>query len=443
MGMTRRLQLLVPLALVVACGSQNANPAVLHLAEGGTAKSAAVAPATSGSSASSAGGDYELTGTLPSGTPDDAAAWTLSGGRSDTRALKQALHTTALDVATTAGKSWSWSPCSQDAAVSSDGAVSGCAVAVPAGSPVSAGSGSTSSGSSSSGSGSAPAPIQPSYSPPPTPPDVPEATVRKAVAPVFEALGISLDDVTFETGPYGGSGSFDPTVGGLQVVGLTTRVDVDNRGRISSASGWLGTPDEADLYPLITAKAAFDAIPIAPRMMALCPVGPDGKGCVEPQPQKVTGAHLGLLAQPLQARGTILVPAWLFEVSGAAQPVAQLAVQGKYLGAPAQEPVPPASTDPVPPTTTAVPIDAAYKGATPNEVVVQYGDSGSCPHTGVTHDVKEDATSVHVVLQADARKPMTMCTDDYHPVKVTIELQAPLGDRTVVDGSGGKPVPVG
>lgn len=87
-------------------------------------------------------------------------------------------------------------------------------------------------------------------------------------------------------------------------------------------------------------------------------------------------------------------------------------------------------------------FDAAYGTDEPREVVVQYGDSSSCPHERVTHAVTESADRVVVTLTADAQDPGRACTADYRQRLVPVRLQEPLGDRVLVDGSRGEQVPV-
>jgi hypothetical protein len=279
---------------------------------------------------------------------------------------------------------------------------------------------------------------------------VPEATVTTAAAAVLTAVGLDIADAQVTTTGYGGSVTVDRRVGGLEAVGLTTRVDVDPTGAVTGASGWLGAAREGDSYPLISAQQAFDELPEVPRML-MCPVGPDGKGCLEPAPVQVTGAHLGLSLQPLADGGQVLVPSWLFEVKGSSEPVVGVAVQHRFLPTPSpvaptttvtDEPAPPPSSVEPAPARVPLAFDAAYRASVPEAVVVQYGDSSSCPHQDVTPAVKESADSVVVLLEADPMQPLVACTEDYRAVRLTVKLQAPLGDRAVIDGSTGKPVPL-
>ena len=87
-------------------------------------------------------------------------------------------------------------------------------------------------------------------------------------------------------------------------------------------------------------------------------------------------------------------------------------------------------------------FDAAYGTDEPREVVVQYGDSSSCPHARVTHTVQETAERVVVTLEADAMDPGRACTADYRQMLVYVALASPMGDRVLVDGSRNEPVKV-
>lgn len=114
--------------------------------------------------------------------------------------------------------------------------------------------------------------------------------------------------------------------------------------------------------------------------------------------------------------------------------------------APAPAPAPRSLPPPASPSPgagrAAFSFDAAYGTDEPYEVVVQYGDSSSCPHENVRHVVRETADQVVVTLEADAMSPERACTADYRQMLVPIRLASPLGDRVLVDGSRNEPVPV-
>jgi hypothetical protein len=443
----------------VSSSSGSSEPRPLRLASGGTA--AQRDAALSAGSSSSSG--YRLTGTLPAGQPDDAPAYTLSGGPADAdvvAALAKALdagtpvrdgkgwRAGGLFVSGDAGQSWWFAPCAKDMPVSDDVRV-GCAVATPGGAPVPA----PAPAPGVTGGGTAAAPPPPSSapvrSPAPAPDPMPKDDVRAAVKPVLEAVGLDVSDARVDTWAYGGSATVSRTVGGLEAMGLDTSVQVDAEGHVQGASGFLGSADRGDSYPLITAQDAYDQLPPLARAM-LCPVGPDGQGCGQPEPTEVTGAHLGLLLSALTDGGQALVPAWLFEIKGWTAPQPVVAVQEKYLPKPAEptaDPGTPGAVPPAPPVAggparEAFSFDKAARGDQPDQLVVTYGDSSTCVHENVTAQAKEDADTVYVVLEADTRDPDVACTEDYKPVERTLRLQAPLADRKVVDASSGKPVPL-
>lgn len=461
--MATRMQVLAPLGTVVAVvgvvaavtllnpGGRTHSPRVLQLASGSAAPKSAA-------SDSRAGGAYKVTGRLPSGTPADAAAWTFdAAGSARVAELATALHTTkaAVQISDGSSRQWTYSACAGETSVSSDGA-STCAVASP-GVAVGPGTGSGTSSSSGSGPAVADAPVRspmpidgigrgkPLASPPPA---VPKDVMVKAATPVFAALGLDVSQATVDTSPYGGSAVLNPLLSGLDTVGFTTSVSMDASGKVRYASGFLGDPTMGDSYPVISAQQAFDELP-AFAHLDLCrlPAAGEPAGCGAPPALEITGAHLGLLMQPLAGNDEALVPAWLFEVQGSDYPISQVAVAKKYL---ATDPVPTpnASDQPLPSAvapanpSTPLSVDAASRGAKPNELVVQYGDSSSCPWQHVTHKVKEDSTTIYMLLQADPRKPGIACTADYLPRKVTVELQSPLADRKVVDATTAKAVPV-
>lgn len=489
--MSARSKVLAPLATVAAVAavavtatlladghSGSRSPRVLRLAAAAVAKEAATV---------SGGGAYRLTGELPAGKPSDASAWTLPSGPGPAEPvarLAEALHAGTpqragsgwsaggLRVNGEAGRSWYFSPCGPEVPVTSEGPV-GCA-ATDVGSGVSGsgsvssgstGSGSASSGSVSSGSATAepapatspgsgvPQPPDAKLPPPPAPGPAPktptEADVRAAAAAVLDAVGLQGEPAQVNVYPGGGSLAVEPAVGGLRSVGRTTRVEVDQNGRLTGANGWLGEPVKADTYPLITAREAFDALPVMPRMMMSCPVSPQG-GCQEPPPAEIIGAHLGLTVAQLAEGGQVLLPAWLFDVKGSDEPVPAVAVEPRYLSS-GSDPGNPDPGNPPPgkptqvfpaPSRSQLSFDHAYRSTTAAAVVVQYGDSGSCPHQNVQQIVKEDATTVRVFLDADSGPEGVACTDDYHPVKLEVPLQGPLGDRKVVDGSTGREIAV-
>jgi hypothetical protein len=87
-------------------------------------------------------------------------------------------------------------------------------------------------------------------------------------------------------------------------------------------------------------------------------------------------------------------------------------------------------------------FDAAYADVSPKVLVVQYGDSGSCPSVAVRHDVVERSDRIVVTLTRTPMPTDRACTADYQIKLVRIALTNPLGSREVVDGSRTMPVPI-
>ncbi len=447
--MTSRAKVLAPLGtfvVVVAVGvtatlvwspSGGHGPRLLHLAAG---RSASSAP-----SLAVAGGGYTLVGTLPSGTPADAPAWTLTSGSAGSDLIARLAtafragrptrtgtgwRAGGLIVSGEAGQSWWYSQCGMDRGVTSTGAGAlgvpapavssavGCAVAAP--------------GASSGG-----------VAPPPAidPPATPASVVTSAAAPVLEALSLSGGTVT--TSGYGGSVTVTRRVGALEAVGLATRVDIDREGVVQSASGWLGGIAKADSYPLVSAREALGTLRELPRL-DVCRIGPDGKGCVPPAPLTVTGAHLGLSLQALTGNGQVLVPSWLFDVKGSSEPLVAVAVQTRFLGGdePTADPGTGSSPGAGPGSRVLFGFDTAKAGATPRVLVLGYSDSSSCPHAHVTPLVKESSDTVYVQLESDARPLGIACTANALAKTVDVTLQSALAGRTVVDLTDDKTVPL-
>jgi hypothetical protein len=95
-----------------------------------------------------------------------------------------------------------------------------------------------------------------------------------------------------------------------------------------------------------------------------------------------------------------------------------------------------------PPARQAFGFDAAFAHPDPLVLVVRYGDSSSCPSTAVRHEVLQEPDRVVVTLTRTPLPTDQICTSNYAAKLVRIPLTAPLGSRTVIDGSRQKPVPI-
>lgn len=285
--------------------------------------------------------------------------------------------------------------------------------------------------------------------PPPEPAAAPvsEDAALSVVGPLLATLALTDADVRSEA--YGDTRAVSaaPRVAGLPTQGWETRLEVGADGEVRWASGMLGGVTAGEEYPLVGAHEAFDLLTAQPHpdIAVLCA---PGVPCARTE-RVVTGAEPGLQLQ-VDDEGALLVPAWLFTVRDAPHAVGQVAVAPAHLAPPEvpvnadepvtpADPVEPADPDDAPVGRATFPFDRAARGTVDTEVVFGYGDSSSCPHTGVVPLVDETDDVVTVTLEADAMPPDRACTADYVGVDVTVPLERPLGDRTVVDGATGMP----
>jgi len=436
-------------------------------------------------------GSFRLIGTLPDGPLEarvrDLPAMAAPDPR--VRALAIALAETAsptrvdsswkagdLVVTDEPGNPWTWGlACGPGMTVSSGGSLAtDLATSICAYGTASSGGGAVSSGSTVSSGGTAPSTtVYPCPSPPsgaeplscdgpgiplpvPPPPEkvlLTDSQALAATANIRYALGLGSAPTRVE----GLSVVVEPLAGGLHTTGMATLLQLSSRGTLVGASGSLSTGREGALYPLRSARRAFDDIPVvalgAPCSIAGCPEGP-----------AITGARLGLSRVALADGAAALVPAWLFTMKGSPVPLVSLAVADRFLGGPGSaktqpgtEPgTEPRTTEPDPassprPTTgkSAIPsdrerfrFDAAYADADATVLVVRYGDSGSCPSQAVHPDIAQEPDRVVVTLTRTPMRTDLACTSDYRAMVVRLTLTAPLGSREVVDGSRREPVPI-
>lgn len=464
---------------LVGCGTEQAGSGSgsgLPLLRIGAA--GAVAQADSGKG----GGDngYQLDGTLPDG-PSSAPVARFDGAPSEdeVRALAAALGIGAdlerrdhgwivqdregvLRVRSDASGLWAFSRSSDecpsysidiDSPGGADTGVSSCAVAVDGGETPGA---------------AKPVPV--------------DDDALAAAQPVLDAVGLDEQPTLSPTdGRTVRTVSVDPVVAGLPTVGLRTFVDVDVDG-VSGAMGWLGDAAAGDEYPLISAKTAFDRLVAMPRPLPAigCPEtteGPDVGApdfCGQPQTVVVTGAELGLMLA-WEGRAPILVPAWHFAVDGWTDPLAAVAVEDRYLADPepiggggastepsagtgggvepgnpgSGEPVEPPATDPgTDPGLSPEPVPAVPNGVAIEKAAVSddgrtlklTGWGGVCAEYSAIADEAADAVKVQI-LGRSTLGPNEACIEIAKEITVTVTLEAPLGDRAVVDATTGATVP--
>ncbi|MFB7917549.1 hypothetical protein [Streptomyces sp. NPDC056061] len=292
---------------------------------------------------------------------------------------------------------------------------------------------------------------------------VDESTARAAATPVLKAAG--QDDAALDARQLMGSArvvNADPRVGGLPTYGWSTGIQVGPDGEVVGGSGQLKPLKKGAGYPVISAGEALKQLNgSSSRAGGRTDIG----GCADPVPledgrtsPKVrcgtrTGAEratttvtidkavFGLSAQYVAGERT-LVPSWLFSVrpaaGGTGATVTQVAVDPAYLtkDAPAT-PEAPAGTGDGGDGTGASRQVLSYGADGRNLSVTFWG--GAC--STYTASAAEDGKTVRVTVAESKQEGKKVCVLLAKELTRTVTLDAPLGDRTVVDAASGKLVP--
>jgi hypothetical protein len=479
---------LASVLMLAACGSQVAGSGasgslpLLRIGTSSYGAADAVARVSGSGAAGTSEDPYPLTGTLPSG-PSSATVYRFAAGatsKDDVAALAAALGVTGTPVrhqhgwavtATTGevrvhdgGTAWSYSrgttECPSYAVDidNTDGTISssGCATVMPPGDATVSGTATSNQTSTRPATVAAPG----------------DAAALAAAMPVLTAAGLEPAQARVLDGTDGypvRTVVLDPTVDGLPTSGVRTTVDVDRAG-VLGAMGVLATPKAGDTYPIVTAAAALDLLRAMPRPeIAIACV--QGKVCPGVGPQPVTGAVLGR-SMAYDAGAPVLVPAWLFTVTGSDDTVAVVAVEQKYLADPTQGPNPVGSG----PDATSAPDPGASGGgsgsspgssggsgpATPVPVTdppidglavqsVTLGKDGSTLVLGSVGGVCDDyagkaeetSTTITVSIVATPKTPGGVCPAMAKEFTVTVALSSPWDNRTIVDAASGATLELG
>ncbi|WP_405543518.1 hypothetical protein OG478_19040 [Streptomyces phaeochromogenes] len=168
--------------------------------------------------------------------------------------------------------------------------------------------------------------------------------------------------------------------------------------------------------PVVSARAAYEKV---------------GGGSIPGPRLTVTGARLGEMTIHT-SRGSATVPAWHFRIKGYDTPLKRVAVVASKLPKPPVKPAPDLTED-----LWELPgLDTVSRDG---RTVVLRAHHGSCDD-GPGVDVLESADNV--VFSAWIRNPSDgPCTADMRMKKVTVKLDRPVGDRMLLDGFTGRPVP--
>ncbi|WP_431193176.1 hypothetical protein [Streptomyces tendae] len=294
-------------------------------------------------------------------------------------------------------------------------------------------------------------------------PAVSEAAAKKAAAPVLKAVGqdeAKLDASQLLDGRR--VVNADPVVGGLPTYGWTTGVVVGAGGEVVGGSGRLAEPVKGDTYPVVGADEALASMNGAPGAGDRVEIG----GCATPVPLEdgqrqeepcapatkpagdtvsVDDAVFGLAAHSVDGRPA-LVPSWLFEVrpAGSDSPftVTHPAVAPSFLASPTGSGEQPGERPSRPgdePTSAPAARDVAVEGYTAegDELTVTFS-GGVCADYEATASESGGRVTVKVTETPWPDKVCIMIAKQY---RQTVRLDAPLGDREVVDARG-EPVPL-
>ncbi|MEV7314243.1 hypothetical protein AB0N56_15030 [Streptomyces microflavus] len=280
---------------------------------------------------------------------------------------------------------------------------------------------------------------------------VSEKAAKAAAAPVLKAVG--QDDAALNAGQLMGDVrvvNADPKVDGLPTYGWSTGVQIGPDGKVAGGSGQLKALEKGDTYPAIGADEALKQLNEASR--ARGDGGKDIGGCATPVPlegepkpsvpecvppdgnrapveQTVEDAVFGLALSYVDGRQT-LVPSWLFSVrqgpGGPESTVTQIAVAPEFV------------EKPTAPTPSGDRKTTSYAADGRTLEVTFWG--GVC--STYTASAEESPGQVRVSI---AEKPQKngACIMIAKELKQTVPLDAPLGDRTVIDAASGATVPRG
>ncbi|MFF1917639.1 hypothetical protein ACFVYE_40070 [Streptomyces sp. NPDC058239] len=286
---------------------------------------------------------------------------------------------------------------------------------------------------------------------------VSESVARAAAAPVLKAVG--QDDAALDARQLMGSVrvvNADPVVDGLPTYGWSTGIQVGSGGEVVGGSGQLKGLEKGDSYPVISAGEALKQLNgAASRTDGRTDVG----GCATPVPLQdglkspkahcgtrtgaerptttvtVDKAVFGLTKQYVAGKQT-LVPSWLFSVrpaaGGTGGTVSQIALDPAYLAkdAPATPP-PPGDTE------KSRRQILSYNADGRTLSVTFWG--GVCSKYAAS--ATEDGKTVRVTVTESQPAEKKVCIMIAKELTRTVTLDAPLGDRTVVDAASGGDVP--
>ncbi|MDB1089928.1 hypothetical protein PJ985_20430 [Streptomyces sp. ACA25] len=295
---------------------------------------------------------------------------------------------------------------------------------------------------------------------------VPEKTALAAARPLLETLG--LQDAQLETEEQWGDSRtvrVADQVSGLPVHGADTVLEVGPGGELRSGYGRLLTPTADGEHPLLSAQEALDTLNGESAAQGSADAREDGAEVAPPEGSTevpVTGAHLALSLEHAGAE-PLLVPVWVFEAGerDARYAVTQPAVDpgtlglrdgeagdGGHPGAGAAEPGSPGQVEPAPPLEPLPPDAPGGPGDVPDLTdagmsVDAYGPGdrvltlhfwgGVCDEYAGAAEESGDTVRLRTETVGGTDDVCIMIAER---TSVRVKLDAPVGDRTLVDERG-------
>jgi hypothetical protein len=167
---------------------------------------------------------------------------------------------------------------------------------------------------------------------------VSDAAAAAAADPVLAAAGLGAAPADIAGDAPMRSVSAQPVVDGVTTDGLGTTVQVRPSG-VAMAGGWLapatGALKAVGTYPLRSAKDAFDGLNSLPVPEIAC--APQPNSCPLDAQVVITGANPGLMSAWEDGSHPLLVPSWVFTVSGGGNGPVQNALDPAYVRIPANQ----------------------------------------------------------------------------------------------------------
>lgn len=269
---------------------------------------------------------------------------------------------------------------------------------------------------------------------------VSEEQAEQAVRAVLKPLGLPHAKLS-ASGTQGAKRlvTADPVVDGLPTLGWSSTFTVGADGTLVRGHGRLGGLDKGATYPVLGAEQTLQQLNDSRGgSSSVAPGEPDPSGGKQAT-ATVTDARFGLETH-FSHGDPLLVPSWSFTVQREGgkdtYTVGYPAVKPSLLHLPG-EPQRPSPRPSAPRGGEQIDAPTAYRADGRTLTLTFWG--GVCgDHRGVA---KETDKRVTVSVERINRDPDKLCIKLAKRQTVRVTLDEPLGDRTVVSGRNGKPVP--